>query len=122
MKHSHDVRQLDCLTVHDLQAAADGQRQRAVDLSLPPQVRQTAANQAAVFSALARVCIYETLPPCALRDIKLPEAQRELEAALRDGEAGHQKAVRYHEYGQRAHQWQLTGYVARYSTFQRVRR
>ncbi len=114
MADTIEVRQWNGLSVGDLQAAADEQRQQATDLSLPRQVRQTAADQAAVLSALARVRLYEAQHG-ALRDAKLPEAQQELQAALQGGEAGHRGAVLCHEYGQRPNGRQLTGYVGRYS-------
>ncbi len=116
-----NLRNLDCLTVRDLQVAADGERQRAADRALPNMTRQVAANRAAVLSAMARVRIYESLPPCALRDLKLPESQQELAVALQEGATGHALVVYRHEYGTPSPAIQrFTGYVAKIRR-QRVR-
>ncbi len=111
-----DIHHLESMPVRDLQAAADRERQRANDSILSPEARRIAADQAAVLSALALVSIYESLPPCPLREIKVLEARRELAAALQDGADGYALTVYRHEYDVRAatHHRQYTGYVARY--------
>ncbi len=111
---SSNIRDLDSLSVHELQLAADGERQRSKDPALTFPQQQDATNQAAFLSAVAHVRIYQTFPPCDLRDAKLSEAEEELEIAMRDGAQAYAQIVYQHEYGvqrpEAVHQY--TGYVA----------